>query len=89
MEHGISNESIKKLTKIQVLYPINIESMIYRLDLLTALCKLFFRETRLIYKELYESICQCKKNKILLQRRYSFGEMLSISGWPNVVEKKR
>ena len=75
IRHEISSESLKKLTKTQVLYPTDIESMIYRLDALTALCELFFGESSLIYKGLDEFVDECKKNKLLLRRRHSLDDM--------------
>ena len=41
IKYEISNDSLKKLTKMQVLYPTDIEAMIYRLDALAALCEFF------------------------------------------------
>ena len=62
IKHEISGESLKKLTKTQVLYPTDIESMIHRLDALAALCELFFGETSLLYKGIDEFVYECKKN---------------------------
>ena len=75
IKHEISNESLKKLTKTQVLYPTDIESMIQRLDALAALSELFFGDKSLIYRGLDEFIYECKKNKMLLRRRYSLDDM--------------
>ena len=40
IKHYILDDSLDKLTKKQVLYPTDIESMIYRIDALTALVDL-------------------------------------------------
>ena len=75
IKHEISNKSLKKLTKTQVLYPTDIESMIHWLDALAALCKLFFEEVSLIYKALDEFIYKCEKNRMLLRRQYSLDDV--------------
>ena len=43
-KHEITEESLTKLTKTQVIFPVDIEATIQRLDALTALSELFFGE---------------------------------------------
>lgn len=75
IKHDISDDSLKKLTKTQVLYPTDIESMIQRLDALTALAELFFGETSLIFRGLDDLVYACKKHKSLLRRKLCLDDM--------------
>ena len=75
IKHEISEELLSKLTKTQVLYPSDIESMIYWLDALSTLADFFFGDTSLLYKGLDDLIFSYRKNKTLLRRKFCLDEM--------------
>ncbi len=75
IKHEISDDSLKKLTKTQVIYPTDIEATIQRLDALTALCELFFGNGSRLHHGLDEFVFDCKRNRSLLKRKLYLDEM--------------
>ena len=74
-KYEINEESLSKLTKTQVIYPVDIESTIHRLDALAALCELFFGDGSWIHKGLDELVYLCKQNKTLLKKKLALDDM--------------
>ena len=78
IKHEITEELLTKLTKIQMIYPSDIEATIQRLDALTALSELFFGENSYLAKGLDQLVFDCKWNKILLKRKLYLNEMFIL-----------
>ena len=73
--HEISSASLQKLTKSQVLFPIDVESTIDRLRALEVLVRLFFGHLSPAQQGLRKFINLCLDNKRLLQTKLFLDEM--------------
>ena len=67
IKHKIIKQSLNKLTKTNVLFPQDIESMLDRIGALYVLSKLFFGNTSLLVQNLQVFVKQCYNKKLLLK----------------------
>ena len=75
IKHEITDDSLHKLTKTKIVYPMEIEATIHRLDDLSALSELFFGESSHLSRGLDRLVFECKRNKTLLKRKLCLDDM--------------
>ena len=68
-KYEMSEKNLSKLTKTQILYPNDIEGMIYRIEALQTLSKFFFGELSYINQGLVKLFLLCLDNKNLLKTK--------------------
>ena len=71
-KHDMSTTSLEKLTKTQVVYPTNIESMIDRIRALQVLAAFFFGNLSYTNQGLVSLVIKCSDNKRILKTKLAF-----------------
>ena len=74
-KHEISKNSLSKLTKTQVIYPISIEPMIDRIEAMLVFTTLFFEDKSYLSQGLKMLLTLCKTNKTLLRTKLYLDRM--------------